>query len=169
MTAAIRQQHARVADQLDRMIALAADPADLERRVPEVSDWSVGLQLEHVTHVCRGVLDTLGRILGGDAREASGPNFLGWVFLTLNWIPRGRGKVPEKMRPQGIDGGRLQANLDRERRRLAELDLDALAGAGGTLPHPIFGPLDARRWLRFLEVHNHHHWKIVRDVLHSSR
>jgi hypothetical protein len=169
MTAAIRRRHARVAAQLDRMIELAADPAHLERRAPQVSDWSLGLQLEHVTHVCRSVLDTLGRILGGDARDAGGPNLRGRVFLTLNWIPRGRGKAPERMRPQGIDAGQLTAGLARERQRLSELELDALAGAGGTLPHPIFGPLDARLWLRFLEVHNHHHWKIVRDILQSSR
>jgi hypothetical protein len=53
--------------------------------------------------------------------------------------------------------------------RLSELDLAALDEARGTLPHPIFGPLNARRWLRFAGVHNHHHWKIVRDILQSSR
>ena len=31
-------------------------------------------------------------------------------------------------------------------------------------PHPYFGGLSAAQGVRFLGMHNHHHWKIVRDI-----
>jgi len=169
LTASIGKRHTRIVEQLDRALELAGDPARLERHHPGISEWSVGQQLEHLTNVLRGVVDTLDKLMRGEAEDPAPPNPMGRLFLLLGWIPRGRGKAPERMRPKGIDAGELAAYLAREKRRLGELDLEALDGAAGTLPHPVFGPLTARRWLRFLEVHNHHHWRIVRDILQSSR
>lgn len=168
MTTDLRQRHARVRRQLDRMIELASDPTRREQHDPKISGWSVALQIEHLVRVLRGVGDGFDKLARGEGDGPASPKPIGRLILFLGWIPRGRAKVPERVQPQGVDAGELAADLAREKRRFDELDLEALDQADGTLPHPVFGPLTARRWLRFLEVHNHHHLKIVGDVLQSS-
>ncbi len=169
MNASLRRRHARILGQLDRMIAVANDPAKLGCQDSEVSQWSVAQQIEHTTRVLRSVVDTLEKLIRGEGEGPADPKPIGRVILLVGWIPRGRGKAPEWVRPKGFDSERLMADLARERQRLEELDLGALDRAEGTLPHTIFGSLTSQRWLRFLEIHNHHHWKIVRKLLQSAR
>ena len=169
MTGKTHQRHRRILDQLDAMLELARDPPRLERQSSKVSEWSVGLQLEHTLYVHRSVARALDKITAGDGDGPQSPNPAGRIFLPLGWIPRGRGKAPAAVRPRGYDADRLAADLAEARESFSRIDLAALDRATGTLPHPVFGALDTRRWLRFLEVHNSHHWRIIREILQSSR
>ncbi|MEE8525452.1 MAG: DinB family protein [Thermoanaerobaculia bacterium] len=169
MTATTRKRHTRILEQLDRMIELVSDPAKLGHQDSEISAWSVGQQVEHLACVHRSVGDAFDKLVRDQGDGPGHATLIGRLVLFLGWIPRGRGKVPERSRPKGISAGELAADLARQRQRFTELDLEALEAASGTLPHPAFGPLTALLWLRMLEVHNHHHWKIVGDILQSSR
>lgn len=169
-SAKTRSLHARVVDQCDRLLELAGDPSELERRVPKISAWSVGEQLEHLARVDRSVSNAIERILRGEAADAAGkkPSWPGRLLLFLGWVPRGRGKAPGLTKPKGVDAGELATALATEKQRFVELDLAAVESAEGTVPHFFFGPLTAVLWLRFIAIHHHHHWKIIRDIRRSG-
>jgi hypothetical protein len=164
-TAKTARLHARILAQLDELLALARDPAELARQRPEVSAWSVAQQIEHLVLSDRSVLDGLEKIESGElASRGGGAKFLGRMILLTGWIPRGRGKAPERARPSGLDGERTAAALEAVKERFERLGLARLEAAPGTFSHPIFGHLDGRRWLRFIDVHQRHHRRIIDDI-----
>ena len=159
------RHHARILAQLDDYLTLARDPAELDRRVPEVSSWSVGQQLEHMALVDGSVLDGLEKIEGGEIAAPGGrATWIGRLILLAGKIPRGKGKAPERVLPSGVDGGETAAALETAKSRFEKLDLARLETSVGTFPHPFFGHLSAERWLRFIDVHHRHHEAIIRDI-----
>lgn len=159
----------RVSAQLDRLLALAATDASFGRSAPAVSGWSVGQHVEHLARSNGGVLRQLETLLadpGKAAPLAGGPSFVGRVVLLVGRIPRGRGDSPASVRPQGVARDEVERVLAQARERVARLagraaEIDRLPAR---FPHPIFGPLTAPQWMRFLDVHNRHHLRIVDDV-----
>jgi hypothetical protein len=86
---------------------------------------------------------------------------IGRLVLLTGWIPRGRGKAPEKLRGAVCSAEDLKA-------RLVELDelIDRIAAepprnGDPVVRHPFFGGLSFRQALRFLAIHTDHHLKIV--------
>ncbi|MCL7960950.1 MAG: hypothetical protein M8861_12230 [marine benthic group bacterium] len=134
-----------------------------DAKVPDVSQWSVGM---HVQHCC------LATIAVCDSLVASAPPVprssfslvTSAIFLTGR-IPRGRGKSPEQAIPRDdIWTNELEGLLlDAERR---------LAAAREASPHQwfrhfAFGVLNRDRTLKFLGIHNRHHARIVQDILRA--
>jgi hypothetical protein len=56
------------------------------------------------------------------------------------------------------------------RQGFVELQASAgqLSSSIATVPHPVFGRLDASQWLRFTEIHQQHHQKIMRDIARAQ-
>ena len=167
-TSGTRSRHAKILGQVDQMLDMIRDAEALERRNDDVSIWNVGQQIEHTLRVQRNVVTAIERILAGGGDPTDQPNPGGRVMLFLGWIPRGRGKAPDAVLPRDVSPERLQDDLGRERQRCAELDLERVENAEGSVKHAVFGPLTAKRWLRFIEIHNHHHLKIIREIRQSS-
>ena len=164
--------HARVVAQVRRMAEMAEESWSLDVRAEKVSHWSVGEQIEHLAMSDLQVLGLLPKLLERPDRDAARrAHPVGRLMLALNWIPRGVGKAPEFARPEGLDAARLREQLAELLGALANLGdhLGELAGARGRFSHPRFGWLDLGQWLRFLEVHNHHHLKIVDDIRRATR
>lgn len=158
--------HARVLDHLDACLALAREPEVLELRDDRVSNWNVGEQLEHLVLVDRGILDALEKTDPPAAPDGAGPTVLGRVLLALGYIPRGRGKAPKFVMPREVDPAALEARLEGVRERFEALGESLHQLDDGTVRarHHAFGHLDGVRWLRFVDIHHHHHWKIIRDI-----
>lgn len=170
----LHRLHGRLLRQNDRLSGLAGAAAErLAVREERVSAWSVGDHLEHMQRVGRsvlGVLDKLRAEPGPGPRPAIRP--VGRLILFVGFIPRGRARATRFVEPQGLPREGLQSELAALHARLAALgpaQLAVLEGIAGRLPHPIFGGLDARQWLRFLEIHQHHHLKIIRDIERRHR
>lgn len=161
--------HARVLAQIDRLLAIAEDPGEFPHARTDVSRWS---PLLHAEHLAKAGLGSVGQLDKALAREG-GPRLspVGWLILKLGWIPRGRGKAPATAVPEGSEREPVAAELRRLRERVAALEgrLDEVAAAKGRASHPIFGGLTPARWIRFLEVHHHHHLKIVEDIRRAWR
>ncbi|MEM7084873.1 MAG: DUF1569 domain-containing protein [Bacteroidota bacterium] len=128
---------------------------------PKVSKVTVAWHLDHM-------LKTINEIC--KALEASNPdafkasiNFSRIISLTLNYIPRGAAQSPSIVLPSGnITQSDLQRQLEEAKNRLIlvfELPDNA------HFNHPYFGIINRGQALRFIEVHTHHHLKIVRDIL----
>jgi len=127
----------------------------------EVSKVDVAWQLDHILKVVNRITETL---------EASNPNNYSFsvnaartMSLTAGYIPRGRAKSPDVVKPPEViitediykQLEEAKANIS----KLAELDDNS------NFEHPYFGQLNKAHAIRFIEVHTEHHLKIISDIL----
>ena len=150
------------------MLELAGDRDVLERRRERISTWNVGEQMQHVALVDGGILELLEQAAPPADVADKGPTAIGRVMLLAGYIPRGKGRAPSFVLPRDVDPGGLEPTLASIRERFAALDLGRIAAGGALGRHPVFGYLDAARWLRFVDIHHHHHWKIIRDIRRAA-
>jgi hypothetical protein len=146
------------------MRGLAALPeARLFAETP-ISQWSPAEHLDHTIKVSRAIAGVIA-----DSAAPVQPtrmSFAGKLVLTFGWIPRGRGKAPERLRGTRATAEQLVTALDRLLATLGDLAAgDLAARTTATVPHPRFGAMTPSEGLRFAVVHNAHHLRIVRDVL----
>lgn len=168
----ISRNHAALLASLDLTIDQVSDPAVYGASAPTVSQWSVKDHLEHLTIANKGITSWIERALEGDPELDSGgsPTLVGRIVLLVGAIPRGRAKAPERVVPKGTTAEELLADSYRLRERVEALgsSLSRLQAATATRNHFAFGDLNAAQWLRFMVIHDHHHQKIVRDVLAAA-
>lgn len=167
-SARTRRLHARILDQLAACRGLLGEVADLDRRCERVSEWSIAEHLEHLVRVDRGILKVLERaepLAGG-----GGPTAIGRAMLFLGFIPRGRGRAPSFVLPRGSSAAELEQGLREVHDRFAALgeDLGKLETGVALARHHASGGFDGTQWLRFVGLHHHHHWKILRDVQRAA-
>jgi DinB superfamily len=156
--------HRHLLSQVDRLLAIAEDPGAFSDARTDVSRWSPLDHAEHMARADTGSLDQLDKAL-----ERSGGPSMAWIgrlVLAVGWIPRGRGAAPESSVPRSAERAQVAADLRAVRARIEALGprLGQIASVRGRAAHPIFGGLTPARWLRFLEIHHHHHLKIVEDI-----
>lgn len=135
-----------------------------ERRVEEVSQWSVGQHIEHTLLATIAISEALVDSTAGEKRQRF--SLLRWILFTLGWFPRGSAKSPEPAIPEDSPS---QERLE----ELIQTAGNCFEKAQGADPqqwfrHFVFGVLDKRTTLRLITVHNRHHVKIIRDILRSS-
>lgn len=152
----------RELDELQRLMPLASLRSD------KVSAWSIEQQMEHILAVDFSILDGLEKETMVDAPKPF--RMIGRLILFVGHIPRGRGRSPEKLKPTGVTTEQLTARINEARERVVALARDqrALRTNRAHMNHPFFGGLRALQWVRFLDVHQHHHVKIIRDIASSA-
>jgi hypothetical protein len=159
---------ARLAEQGREMAALAGESdAALLARADGVSAWAVAQQLEHLGLTGGRVIDAIEAILADPETPPRGrPNPAGWMVLLTGRIPRGKVKARQEWVPPEASPERARQAVAMLGARTAALGTGAaeIAAAHATRPHPALGQLDARRWLRFLAIHQEHHLRLVRDI-----
>lgn len=127
----------------------------------EVSNASIGWQLEHIMLVINNVIIAI---------EVSNPqdyrgkwNLSRAVVMTKGSIPRGKAKAPHRVQPADeYDEATLSAHLSQTRQhlnKLKNLNKDLF------FDHPIFGHMKLKSAVKFLEIHTNHHLSIVKDIL----
>ncbi len=94
-------------------------------------------------------------------------SFPRFILLTTGWIPRGRAKAPESVLPSEQQATeQLVAILDLSAERIEQVQ--ALPDSAW-FDHPILGPMSRTTTLKFLRIHNHHHLKLIRDIIKAVR
>jgi DinB superfamily len=154
----------RMHRQVAALRTLADSPeSDLFAESP-VSAWTPS---EHMDHLIKVTASVVNRILQHDAPlcdKRLSP--LAQVILVCGWIPRGRGRAPERLRGARTSAADLHAGLTKLEGKIDELAESHLADSRGAIvPHPRFGGLRPGQALRFAAVHNEHHLKIIGDIL----
>jgi hypothetical protein len=127
------------------------------------SAWSALEHLDHTIKVASGLLHVLNK--EEIPRLPRGISLVGRLVLLTGWIPRGRGRSPERMLP-------APATVDELQQRLTEMDaqIERIANRTAATPafpivrHPVFGGLTYGQALRFIAIHTHHHLKILDDA-----
>lgn len=135
----------------------------LHRKNDAVSKVDVAWQLDHSLNVLISISRALQQSEPAQFERTIKP---WWILLgTLYWFPRGKGKSPKVVLPDGeITQETLEEKLTIAREEvthLANLPKDAF------FTHPLFGNLKLKSALRFMGMHTHHHIKICRDILKS--
>lgn len=129
----------------------------------KVSKGTVGWHLAHVLMVVGSVYKQL---------EMSDPSSYKWKFntvrtlvFTINGIPRGKGKSPDRVRPDDhITQEEVQKRLKAVRAMMEKFE--ALP-KGANFNHLYFGMLTRGETKKFIKIHTNHHLKIVKDILKS--
>lgn len=132
-----------------------------EKTAPSVSSKSVAWQLDHSLKVVNGVLKALAK----SDPQAYKPSFsLIWLYIQLRGsIPRGKGKAPKAVQATAsVSLVDLEGQLMLAKSLTAELEgLPQKAW----FKHPLFGVMNKKSAIRFIEIHTQHHLKIVKDIL----
>ncbi len=150
-------------EQIDRLEAMLGRFA---LREPGISNWSVG---EHLEHIIEANLFTLKKI---DKNIENGPEpgpklkLIGRLVLFWGWIPKGSGKSPSFLIPKGNTLEQVRHALNEYTHLTATLDSHpyTLQKSRYAFPHPFFGMLTVKQWLRMTEVHTNHHLKIMQAI-----
>lgn len=126
-----------------------------------VSKVSVGWQLDHCLKVINGVIKTMANSNPKDYKRNF--NLSRMILFGLNFIPRGKAKSPKVVLPPETI---LKQDLLKQLLKAKDL-LEGIEQLQDTnhFKHLIFGTLSKKQTLRFLDLHTHHHLKIVRDIL----
>ena len=128
---------------------------------PKVSKAHIGWHIDHSFKVINQVVLTLQT--SDPALYKDDFSLLGKLFFTLGFFPRGKAKAPKNVKPpetilkEDLVNALHQAktNID----TINELHENAF------FKHPLFGDVNKKRIYRFLELHTHHHVKIIQEVL----
>ena len=89
--------------------------------------------------------------------------FLGKIFLTLGYFPRGKGKAPKHVKPPEVI---LKEDLiSQVEAAKSNIKILGSLDTNSFFKHPLFGNINTKRVYRFLEVHTKHHLKIIDDIL----
>lgn len=137
----------------------------LDAAAPEVSAWTVGMQVQHALIATREI----SRGLAGSAPGARKPtrSVIAGLILLTGRIPRGRGRAPRASLPS--------ADITEEGLRTLLAEAREALAATSALPrdawweHPRFGVMHRDTAVRFLHIHNRHHLAIARDILRRAR
>ena len=126
-----------------------------------VSKSDVAWHLDHILKVINGISGVVKK--SNPEKFKSSFNFKRILVLSLGKIPRGKARAPETVISKGeISLDDLNSQLEKAKIAIQEL---ANCNAKSNFSHPYFGDLNLKQTIRFLEIHNHHHLKIVDDIL----
>ncbi|OBX21346.1 MULTISPECIES: DUF1569 domain-containing protein [Bizionia] len=128
---------------------------------PKISKANIGWHIDHSCKVINQVVITLQS--SDPALYKDDFSFLGKLFFTLGFFPRGKAKAPKNVKPpETISKEDLVNQLQQARTNIDTIsDLDKNA----FFKHPLFGNVNNKRIYRFLELHTNHHVKIIHEIL----
>lgn len=153
-------------EKLQKQIEQLASHIDFyEKLNPAISQSSVGWHIEHSFLVLYAVVNSLKKSNPDDYKWRL--NFKRILILNiLKKIPRGRGRAPKSVLPEGnITQSHLIEKSEVVRNSIKELHS---LKTKNYFKHPYFGDLKLKSAIRFLELHTEHHLKIIEDILKTK-
>ena len=165
----LKKSAAQIAQQFVRMRSLAAAPEEeLLLTLPNVSSWCSAEHLDHLTKASSSIFRRLS--VADGVPPSSGINLIGRVVLTVGWIPRGRGKSPERLYGSRANGAALLAAIDEAADLAQRLEPHTLERSSApVVAHPKFGGLTPSEAMRFVAIHNEHHLRIIADITRLAK
>lgn len=134
---------------------------NLEKTNPNVSNSTIGWQIDHCLLVINGVISQL---------EISNPeeyhpqwNFNKFFVLSTRKIPRGKIRAPKVVTP--IDVATLEdlkAKIEIAKSNISKLNN---LPKNAFFKHPFLGDLNLKKAEKFLAIHTKHHLKIIQEIL----
>ena len=132
-----------------------------DERNNAISNSDVAWQIDHSLKVFNLVSESLGN---SNPKLYKG-HFNKWrlLFFTLGYFPRGKVKAPKFVRPpEVISKEDLKLQIQKAYQNIENIKL---ANKNAHFKHFIFGVLNKKRTMKFIQLHTNHHLKIIRDIL----
>jgi hypothetical protein len=134
---------------------------NFEKTNPNVSNSTVGWQIDHCLLVINGIISQLE--ISDPTEFQSKFNFPKFMVFTMGKIPRGKARAPKSVNPtEKATVIELQTKIE-----LAKNNILKLTSFSENLffKHPFFGDLNKKQTEKFLVIHTKHHLKIIEDIL----
>lgn len=134
---------------------------ELFLQTPPDGGWSYSETFSHIFQSNLASLVAIEKcILGTGIFNDKRPDWRVWAVLFFGRLPPGKYKVPERLAAMVKKISREEAAnlIVKFRSRLDSLkNKISKADSYQKVKHPRLGLLNARQWLRFIEIHTHHH------------
>ncbi len=131
----------------------------------EVSSADISWHLDHMLLVINRIYEALEK--SDPSAYESGFNLPRIIMFSTKYIPRGRAKSPNVVRPKDT----ITLAVIEDHLKSAQLNLqkfDALPEKSNFV-HPFIGQLNREGAKRFIKIHTQHHLKICNDILKASK
>jgi len=134
---------------------------DYEKINPAISKANVAWHLDHNLKVINAVITNMKA--SDVTLFRNNFSFLGKVFFTLGFFPKGKAKAPKHVMPPEII---VKEDIIKQLMEAIEniKEIDKLS-KNSYFRHPLFGHIPKRRVVRFLNIHTNHHLKIIKNIL----
>lgn len=146
---------------LPLLLQLESHISNFEKTNPNVSNSTVGWQIDHCLLVINGII---GQIEISDPLKFQPKwTFPKFMVFTTGKIPRGKAKAPNVVIPtQVATQEELLAKLAAAKNNVLKLDSFS---ENQFFNHPFFKDLNVKQTKKFLTIHTKHHLKIIEDIL----
>lgn len=135
--------------------------AHSEKSNVAVSKSAVGWHIQHSLLVASQIIHAVERSDPADYKYKF--NLGKMLIYTLNKIPRGKAKAPERVMPkEAFSIEALKTDIQLLKSRLAVLDT---LKADNFFIHPMFGHLNLKATIKMLKLHTKHHLGIINDII----
>jgi hypothetical protein len=141
----------------------------LSLRMPKISLWSYGEQVEHLYLATHWAFDRFEEAMSGENSTCQ-MGLLGYGLLALGAMPRGVFATIPPLVPASGTLKHIEPLKESLAMRLERItwNLEEIKMNCGKSLHPRMKYLSAKQWLYFISVHHHHHSKIIRDIVRAA-
>ncbi|MDG1332640.1 MAG: DUF1569 domain-containing protein [Crocinitomicaceae bacterium] len=150
---------------LKQVQELESSISHFDSKQESVSKVPIAWHLEHIMLVINGVIGTM---VLSDPKDFN-PKFNAKkkLFFAIGKFPKGRARAPKSVTPKTeITEERLRDHISKTKHQTAKL---SSLPEKAFFKHAIFGELHLNDSIRFLEMHNEHHLKIVRSIKQADK
>jgi hypothetical protein len=146
---------------LPLLLRLENHISNFEKTNPNVSNSTVGWQIDHCLLVINGIIGQLE--ISDPSKYQPKWTFPKFMVFTTGKIPRGKAKAPKVVIPtQVATQEELIAKLIAAKNNVLKLDSFS---ENQFFNHPYFKDLNVKQTKKFLTIHTKHHLKIIQDIL----
>jgi hypothetical protein len=137
-------------------------------KTPSQGGWSYSELYSHIIQVNKLSLISMERCINGTAKRVDRrTHWIVWLIMQLGKLPPGRIKAPERIASMvsQITKEEAKNQLTSFFERFDEICHEVTkAMPDCKVSHPRLGPLNARQWLRFIDIHSRHHIAQLRRI-----
>jgi hypothetical protein len=135
--------------------------SNFEKTNPNVSNSTVGWQIDHCLLVINGIIGQLE--ISDPSKYQPKWTFPKFMVFTTGKIPRGKAQAPKVVIPNQVaTQEELLAKLAAAKNNVLKLDSFS---ENQFFNHPFFKDLNVKQTKKFLTIHTKHHLKIIEDIL----
>lgn len=130
-----------------------------------ISQASIGWHIEHTLLVINKVVEALEKSNPADYKSKF--SFFKIIIFITKKIPRGKVKAPKHVQP--TNNYTTESLTKHIQLAQAAINKITLLQPNNYFDHPIFGKLNLKKTIPFLNIHTQHHLNIINDIIIGSK
>ncbi|WP_448702142.1 DinB family protein [Mucilaginibacter sp. AW1-3] len=148
-------------------------PDEQFNQTPPRGGWSYGEVYCHILQANLGSFTAIEKCINGSGQiDNKNLSLLAWIVFLTGRFPPVKIKAPKKIAAMvtNMDKEEARNNIIKVKKRLEQL-VGAISKSSSFIKvkHPRLGLLNAKQWLRFINIHTKHHLKQLERIEKSFR